>query len=151
MKLFITTLAFIIAIVNCSFAGTETPSPVNFPKTLSNSLKEEKRLFEVEAAKVCACQVLRVTSKNENETLIAVFAQGTNNGDLSAGFASATTVVEKEKKHLKGLFYDKVQTAENLTAPTRCSVLYKEIQTKYSQVRMYDVLDADALSKLHNK
>ena len=146
MKLFITTLAFVIAIANSSFAGSGTPSPVSFPKTLTNTLKVEKRLFEADAAKVCACQILRVSSKNESETLIAVFAQGTNNGDLSADFAAANSVVDKEKKHLKGLFYDKVQTAENLTAPKRCSVLYNEIQTKYSHVKMYDVLDADALN-----
>jgi hypothetical protein len=146
MKLFTTTLAFIIAFVNFSFAGSETPSPVNFPKTLSNTLKEEKRLYEVESAKVCACQILRVSSKNENEILIAVFAQGTNNGDLSANFASAASVVEKEKKHLKGMFYDKITTAEQVTAPTKCSQLYKNIQGKYDHVKMYDVLDADALN-----
>jgi len=145
MKLFI-TLAAAIIVFNTAFAGSGTPSNVIFPKAFTSVLKERKSLFEAESAKVCACQILRVASKNENETLIAVFAQGTNNGDLSANFATATSVLEKEKKHMKAFFYTKIKTTENVTAPTSCSMLYKNIQVKYSNVKMYDVLDADALS-----
>ena len=149
MKFFTTTLIIAIASVQVAFASSETPSPFSFPKTLTVSLKEGKSLFEATAAKVCACQIMRVSSKNENETLIAVFAQGTNNGDLSANFAAASSVVEKEKKHLKGLFYDKITTTENATAPTACSQMYKNIQNKYANVKIYDVLDADALNNKH--
>ena len=146
MKLFICILFAVAAISNTSFAGSGNPSNVSFPKAFTATLKESKTLYEPAAAKVCACQILRVTSNNEKETLIAVFAQGTNNGDLSANFASAANVLEKEKKHLKDLFYTKIKTTENLTAATPCSMLYKNIQVKYDNVKMYDVLDADALN-----
>ncbi|HTE10104.1 MAG TPA: hypothetical protein VK645_04025 [Chitinophagaceae bacterium] len=145
MKPFI-TLAIAIIVFNAAFAGSGNPSNVAFPKTFTSVLKEKKSLFEVETAKVCACQILRVASNNENETLVAVFAQGTNNGDLSANFATAISVLEKEKKHMKAMFYTKIKTAENVTAATPCSKLYKNIQVKYASVKMYDVLDADALS-----
>jgi len=145
MKPFI-CIAFALAFIsNPSFAGSGNPSIVIFPKTFTVSLKES-RVFEPAVAKVCACQVLRVESKNEKETFIAVFAQATNNGDLSFDFASATMVLEKEKKHLKDFFYTKIKTTENVTAATECSRLYKNIQVKYANVKMYDVLDADALN-----
>ncbi len=145
MKLFI-TLAVAMTVFTAAFAGSGNPSDVKFPRTFTAVLKEKKSLFEVESAKVCACQILRVTSNNEEEKLVAVFAQGTNNGDLSANFATANSVLEKEKKHMKAFFYTKIKTAENVTAPTPCSMLYKNIQVKYSNVKMYDVLDADALN-----
>jgi hypothetical protein len=145
MKPFIITIA-VIAVCNTLFAGTGTPSKVIFPKTFAAALKESKHLFEPSVAKVCACQVLRVESKNEKETFIAVFAQAVNTGDLSFNFAAANTVLEKEKKHLKDFFFTKIKTAENVTAPTECSMLYKNLQVKYADVKMYDVLDADALN-----
>ncbi|HMC84981.1 MAG TPA: hypothetical protein VKI61_05625 [Chitinophagaceae bacterium] len=145
MKLFI-TLTIAVVLFNASFAGSGNPSAVIFPKTFTAALKEKKTLFEAESAKVCACQILRVVSNNESEKFIAVFAQGTNNGDLSANFATATSVLEKEKKHMKDFFFTKIKTAENVTAPTSCSMLYKNIQVKYADIKMYDVLDADALS-----
>ena len=77
-------------------------------------------MFEQRKAKVCACQIFRVESNNEKQNFIAVFAQATNTGDLSFNFASANTVLEKEKKHLKGFFYTKIKTAENVTAATEC-------------------------------
>ena len=112
MKLII-TLTIAVVLFNTSFAGSGTPSAVIFPKTLTTTLKENKALFEAESAKVCACQILRVVSNNESEKFIAVFAQGTNNGDLTANFASATSVLEKEKKHMKDFFFTKIHYIGN--------------------------------------
>lgn len=146
MKPFICFIIAIAAISNIAFAGSGNPSKVIFPKTFSIALKESAPLFEHHTAKICACQILRVESNNEEQNFIAVFAQATNTGDLSFNFASANTVLEKEKKHLKNFFYTKIKTAENVTAATECSAMYKNIQVKYANVKMYDVLDADALA-----
>jgi len=146
MKPFITIIIAIAAITNVAFAGSGNPSKVIFPKSFSIALKASAPLFELQKAKVCACQILRVESNNEEQNFIAVFAQATNTGDLSFNFASANTVLEKEKKHLKSFFYTKIKTAENVTAATECSAMYKNIQVKYANVKMYDVLDADALA-----
>ena len=145
MKPFITSLAIALFATATVFAGSGNPSKIIFPATFTASLKENKSLYE-RTAKVCACQVLRVASNNEEENFIAVFAQGTNNGDLTANFATARTILEKEKKHLQQFFYTKISTTESVTAATECSMLYKNIQVKYHAVKLYDVLDADALS-----
>lgn len=146
MKPFICFAIVMAAACNCSFAGSGHPSTVKFPTSFIASLKESRHLYEPATAKVCACQILRVASNNEQETFIAVFAQGTNSGDLAFNFAGAMTVLEKEKKHLKDFFYTKIKTAENVTAASECSQLYKNIQVKYANVKLYDVLDADALN-----
>ena len=148
MKPFICIALAITAICNTSFAGTEHPSKVIFPASFTTTLKKSKVLFEPSVAKVCACQVLRVESKNEKATFIAVFVQAVNNGDLIYNFASAATVLEKEKKHLKDFFFTKIKTTENVTAATECSMLYKSIRIKYADIKLYDVLDADALSNI---
>lgn len=146
MKPFICIAIAIAATCNAASAGSGNPLKVIFPKTFTASLKESRHLFEPSVAKVCACQVLRVESKNEKETFIAVFAQATNHGDLSFDFGSANSVLEKEKKHLKEFFFTKIKTTENVTAATECSMMYKNIKGKYAGIKMYDVLDADALN-----
>jgi len=146
MKPFICLAIALAAIFNNAFAGSGNPAKVIFPKTFSSNLKASGSLFESHAAKICSCQILQVESNNEEQNFIAVFAQATNTGDLSFNFAAANTVLEKEKKHLKSFFYTKIKTTENVTAATECNALYKNIQVKYANVKMYDVLDADALS-----
>jgi len=146
MKLFICVAIAVTAGCNISFAGSGHPSAINFPSTFPAALKESKHLFEPVVAKVCACQILLVASKNEPEAFIAVFAQATNTGDLSFNFGTANSVLDKEKKHLKTFFFTSIKTTENVTAATSCSMLYKNIKAKYADVKMYDVLDADALN-----
>ncbi len=145
MKPFITLLAIAISFSVTAFAGSGNPSKIIFPQEFTAALKERKALFEGSSAKVCACQILRVASNNEDEKFIAVFAQGSSNGNVPGNLSTAMTVLEKEKKHLKAFFYTKIKTAENVTASTECSRLYRKIQVKYSNIKMYDVLDADAL------
>jgi len=145
MKPFI-TLALAIIIANAAVAGSGNPSSVIFPSSLTAILKENRSLYNTDGAKVCSCQLLRVASKNDKEQLVAVFAQATNDGALNADFAAANSVLEKEKKHMKLFFYSSIKVAGTVTAPTPCSQLYKNIQVKYSNIKMYDVLDADALT-----
>ena len=148
------TLAFVLASIgNNLFANPGQPVAAIFSKTFLASLKnyEQSLATSESSAKICSCQILRVESNNEPEKLIAVFAQGTNTGDLSVAYAAATAVLQKEKKHLQGFFYSKVKTQENVNAASPCSLLYKNIKVKYDDVKMYDVLDADALSKIISK
>jgi hypothetical protein len=149
MKPLICLSIALAAICNTSFANTDLPASHLFPKAFAVSLKAYDSLFSAPkaTAKICACQILRVESNNEEKNYIAVFAQGTNTGNLSSDFNIATNVLAKEKKHMGNLFYDKVKVAENLTAATDCKLLYRNIKVKYENVKMYDILDADALSK----
>ncbi len=150
MKLFISFTIALFAISTFSFANSGRPAANTFAKTFTVSVKEFKSFFTAQklTAKVCACQILRVESNNEQQQYIAVFAQGTNTGDLTANFNTASNILQKEKKHLNNFFYTKIKVKENLTAASECSQLYNNIKVKYDGVKMYDILDADALSKV---
>lgn len=152
MKLFITFVIAFFAVSSLSFANTGNPSRNIRTKKLIVALKEQAALFAApeKTARICSCQLLKVASTNEKEQLIAVFAEGTNHGDLSAAFSIGGSLLQKEKKHLENLFYTKVKLEEKITASTSCSLLYSNLKVKYDAVKMYEVLDADALNQLNN-
>jgi len=144
MKTLVTLTIVTMAISNSIFASSEVPAPVNFPAGFTSSLKKSGKFSK--NSKVCSCQVLRVASNNEKDKMIAVFAEATNTGDLSSRYSSAGAVLEKEKKHLKHLFYDKMEMAEQVSTPMPCDVLYRNLQVKYENIRLLSVLDVDALA-----
>lgn len=101
-------------------------------------------------AKVCACQLLTVKTKDQQISNVAVFSEKINNGDLSADFAVATQVLEKEKKHMKSFFYDKVTVVGKQVVATDCKTFYKQLKVQYDDLKMYELLDADAISRFNN-
>ena|ERR1022692_725360 len=150
MKLFISVA--LAAICQFSFASPGNPAMRAFSKTFIASLKEFEPSLSgpKSSAKVCSCQILRVESNNEQQQYIAIFAQQTNTGHLSTDFGIATYILQREKKHLQNLFYTKVKVKENLNAESDCSLLYMNIKAKYDNLKMYGILDADALSQIRN-
>ncbi len=150
MKVSILLMIAITAISNSSLANSGNPSHHKFSDNLNAKLKENTALYVApeKAARICSCQILRVASNNDNEQLIAVFAEGTNKGNLSAAYTVAGTLLQREKKYLENQFYTKVKLEEKLTAGSDCNMLYKNIKVKYNNVKLYEVLDADALGQL---
>ena len=100
--------------------------------------------------KVCACQLLTVKSKNQQIENVAVFSEKINNGDLTADFAVAIQVLEKEKKHMKMFFYETVKLVGKQVVATDCKTFYKQLKVKYDDLKMYELLDADAISRFNN-
>ena len=151
MKTFFTLLFAFLATTPCLWANPGQPVSHHFSKSFINKLNGAKDLLDIPSpgsSKICACQLLKVSSNNEPEKMIAVFAQASNNGDLSFDFSLVQTVLQKEKKHIQDLFFSKIKVQENLTAISDCSLLFKNIKLKYDEVTMYGVLDVDALSQL---
>ena len=100
--------------------------------------------------KVCACQLLTVKSNNQQTENVAVFAEKVNNGDLTADFAIAIEVLEKEKKHMKMFFYETVKVVGKQVVATDCKTFYKQLKVRYDDLKMYELLDADAISRFNN-
>ncbi|HXB45754.1 MAG TPA: hypothetical protein VNV85_16920 [Puia sp.] len=150
MKLFITLTLAIMC--HSTFASTGNPAMRTFSKTFIALLKQFNPSLNSprSAAKVCACQILRVESNNEQQQYIAIFAQQTNTGHLSSDFGVAASILQREKKHLQNLFFTRVKVKENLNAESECSLLYRNIKGKYDNLKMYGILDADALSQVKN-
>lgn len=155
MKTLNFTLVLVLAfVVNSAFAtgGSSAPTPA---RILTNNflftVKSYHELFvknEVAtSSKVCSCQILNVKSNNEDVENVAVFAQKTNNGDISADLNAATATIEAAKKQMKGRFYTNVKVVARRQVAIPCSELYKQLKNQNQDIKMYDILDADALSR----
>jgi hypothetical protein len=101
-------------------------------------------------SKVCACEILAVKSNRQAIENIAVFSEKTNNGDLSADFAVAKEVLEQEKKHMKFFFYQKMKVIQKIVTTGDCKTVFKQLQVQNTDLKMYELLDADAISKFNN-
>ena len=97
------------------------------------------------AAKVCACQIMNVSSNNEQMEYIAVFSEKTNNGELNNSYSIAMNVLEQEKKQMKARFYSKIKVVEKYTVYSSCQTLLGRLQTTNGDLKVYEMLDADIL------
>ena len=123
-------------------ARAGSPRPVRFPvrfRPVNFTFTDPYR------AKVCACQLLQVSSNNQPYTFIAVFAEAANKGNSSLVLNAADLILEKEKKHLRNFFFSSVRTAK-MTAISGCEAMTAQVREKYESVTIYSVLDADALT-----
>lgn len=109
----------------------------------STSIKEVEA--SANSAKVCACQLMAVSSNNEKLDYVAVFAEKTNNGELNNSFSVAMKVLDNEKKQMKQLFYSKIKVVGKITAYSSCRSLALKLKTGNNDLRVYDILDADIL------
>ncbi|MBS1947802.1 MAG: hypothetical protein JST47_08545 [Bacteroidetes bacterium] len=153
MKRFICILFAIALLGHTSFASQNNLEKSDLRKTHNDSLTNsvDGKAPQKSSAKICACQVLGVTSNNSrSEQLIAVFAEGSNTGNLSFNFATASSVLQKEKKHLQYFFFNKIKVYEKVTSAFSCRSLYNSLRSKYDNLELYDVLNADALGKIDN-
>jgi hypothetical protein len=128
--------------------GHKTPSIFSSQRFIA-SLKRIDSVIAVNkpvTAKVCACQILNLRSNNHDVKNAVVFAEKTNS-EGNADFAKAKTRLEKEKRMLLALFYNKIEVIGRTTAATDCNTLYKKLKKMQDDLLMYEVLNADILSK----
>jgi hypothetical protein len=152
--LFIRTLSLallcIILVDNNSFAGDASVRPVSFlPKNFLSTVKNVDADFALneinrsKGAKICSCQILNLESANYQHRNVAVFAEKTNHGNYSSDYKIAKDAIEKEKRHLRQMFYDKLKVVNKIAQTTDCRSLYIKLKGADSSLVMYDILDAD--------
>jgi hypothetical protein len=117
---------------------------------ITSLVSYDKQFNKELVTKVCACQLLTIKTKNQQTDNVAVFSEKINNGDLRADFAVAVEVLEKEKKHMKAFFYDKVTVIGKQVVATDCKTFYKQLKVQFADLQMYELLDADAISRFNN-
>ncbi len=110
------------------------------------TVKKESDLTAEEAAssktRICSCQILNLESSNYDHRQVVLLAEKTNDGSTSA-YAVAKERLQKEKKHLKNMFYDKVQVVAEMQAAGSCKAMFYQLRTKDKNVQLYEILDAD--------
>jgi len=151
--MFIRTLNLIVVCIIISgktFAGDASVRPVSsLPANFLNTVKMLDANFSlheskgVVSAKICSCQILEMQSSNYEHRNVAVFAETTNHGGKSADYKVTKSAIEKEKKHLKRMFYDKVKVVNQISQTGDCKTLYVQLKGADNTLVMYDILDAD--------
>jgi len=104
-----------------------------------------KEVPKAKAAKVCACQILNVSSNNETLQYVAVMVEKTNQGELNNSYSIAKSVLEKEKRLMKNQFYPKMKVLEKYTVFSSCKTLAAKLTIENTDLKVYDILDADIL------
>lgn len=128
--------------------GHKTPSIFTSQRFIA-SLKRIDSVIAVNStvtAKVCACQILNLRSNNHDVKNAVVFVEKTNS-DGNADFAKAKTRLEKEKRMLLALFYNKIEVISRTTAATDCNTLYKKLKMMQDDLLLYEMLNADVIVK----
>jgi hypothetical protein len=70
-------------------------------------------------ARVCSCQIVDLESSNYDHRHVALLAEKSNYGSNS-DFIITKNRIEKEKKHLKKMFYDKIILISEIHQTVSC-------------------------------
>ena len=92
--------------------------------------------------RICSCQVLNLESSNYDHRFVVLLAEKTNDG-TGAGFKTARKRIQKEKKQMKELFYDKVKLVAELNGIGSCKSMYFRLRMADSNLQLYEILNAD--------
>ncbi|HLY71786.1 MAG TPA: hypothetical protein VKR53_18760 [Puia sp.] len=108
----------------------------------SDSLnKKEKQVRP--ALKICACQVLKLQSANYKARNFALYSERTSRKSYTYDLHKAKSILEKEKKHLADLFYDKLDVLDELVEVTDCRSMFIKMKKQHKSLILYDIVDAD--------
>jgi hypothetical protein len=112
------------------------------PETGKTAGKQTEEEGATTGSHICSCQILHLESSNFDHREVAVFAEKTNNG-ASADYAIAKSRIQKEKKILKKLFFDKVKVVAEIQSTGSCKSMFYRLKTANQQLQLYTILNAD--------
>jgi hypothetical protein len=92
--------------------------------------------------KICSCQVLNLVSSNYDHRYVVLLAEKKYDGSGTA-FAMAKNRIQKEKKHLKQMFYDKIQVVSEMHGAGSCKAMFYRLRQADVNLQLYEILNAD--------
>jgi len=98
--------------------------------------------------KVCSCRLMRVktgTFDTESE-LVGIFAEKTMEGKLRTNYKILNEYIRREKVYFRIAFLESLVLRESFKKAGDCSSLYKELKKKNKTLRLYNIIDVDALT-----
>ncbi|MBS1667101.1 MAG: hypothetical protein JST58_06985 [Bacteroidetes bacterium] len=99
--------------------------------------------FGKNSTKICSCQILALQTSYRRQRNFALFAEITKRRNMSSDLHVTRKVLDKEKRYMRAMFYDKVEVINTFSEATDCRSLFKKLKTDHKQLYMYDILDAD--------
>ena len=94
------------------------------------------------SGRICSCQILNLESSNYDHRYVVVLAEKSNDGSTAA-FNAAKNRIQKEKKRLKEMFYDKIKTVAEMQGTGSCKSMFFRLKTADSHLQLYEILNAD--------
>ena len=95
------------------------------------------------STKICTCQILILQSNYRRQKNFALLAERTKRKSFAADLSFANHVIEREKRRMQSLFYDKLEVLATIADATDCKSLYKKLKIENKSLYLYDILDAD--------
>jgi hypothetical protein len=89
--------------------------------------------------RICSCQILNLESSNYEHRFVVLLAEKTN----GESFKEARNRIQKEKKNMKKLFYDKVKLVAEMQGLGTCKSMYFRLHAADSKLQLYEILNAD--------
>ena len=109
-------------------------------------VKKESELTPEEAnssnEKICSCQVLNLESSNFDHRYVVLLAEKKSDGTGTA-YTIAKNRIQKEKKHLKQMFYDKIEVVSEKQGTGSCKEMFYRLRTADVSLKLYEILNAD--------
>jgi hypothetical protein len=156
------TMIFLCSVAGKSFGGSWSARPVHNSfssykdiKTLDSFLSEpitveavkhETALSSEEASassgRICSCQILNLESSNYDHRYVVLLAEKKTDGKTAA-YTIAKNRIQKEKKHLKKMFYDRVQVVTEMQGTGTCHSMFIRLKTADRNLQLYEILNAD--------
>jgi hypothetical protein len=122
--------------VSLTVSKISSPAGMNAPGATASHETTSSR------GRICSCQILNLSSSNFDHRHMALLAEKTDHGTAS-DFSAAKNSIEKEKKQLKKMFYDKVKLVSESAATGSCKALYVRLKSGDSNLELYEILNAD--------
>ena len=94
------------------------------------------------SGKICSCQVLNLESSNFDHRYVVLLAEKKGDSNGSA-YAVAKNRIQKEKKHLKQMFYDKIKVVSEIQGAGSCKEMFYRLRTADVSLKLYEILNAD--------
>ena len=107
---------------------------LNIPDTASRPKK---------SIKICSCQILIFQINERRQKNFALFAEKTNRKSFASDVSFTRRIIEKEKRHMRAYFYDKLEVVGAFSDAIDCRSMYKKLKDKDKSLFLYDILDAD--------
>ncbi|HTN06399.1 hypothetical protein [Agriterribacter sp.] len=103
-----------------------------------------KNLRNKAAGTVCVCEIMELRNNNMQISNVAVFAEKTNKGNIGNEYKMAERIINRERKQMKLVHFDAVKTNTRIAVTTNCLSLYMKLKEATPELKLYDILDADA-------
>lgn len=98
--------------------------------------------------KVCSCQLVNVKTEKYGSELVAIFAEKTLEGKAIKNYRILDEYIRREAIYFRIAFLESLNHERSFRVANDCSSLYKELKLKHAGLRMYNIIDVDALTAL---